>query len=71
MWVCTHHSTCGGGQRTTFKSWFLPSTMWVLGVRTQVIMFGDKYPYPLNHLACLSLLFEKNRVIALVYRDLC
>lgn len=31
MYVCTCHSACGS-QRITFKSWFFPSTVWVLGI---------------------------------------
>lgn len=35
--------------------------MWVPGVQTQVIRLGDMYLYPVSHLACLSLPFEKSR----------
>lgn len=39
------------GQKTTSKSEFSPSTMWVLGDQTEVVELGGKHIYQLSHLA--------------------
>lgn len=48
--LCVRLKTCMswmqvGDQRTTFRNWFPPSTLW----RAQVIRHGDKYLYLASH----------------------
>lgn len=64
--VCLCHGTCVAGHvdrathvRTTFKSHFFPSTMWVSGKKLKSLGFAaSKRPYLLRHLAGLLVDFK-------------
>jgi hypothetical protein len=48
------------GQRATCRSWFSPSTMWLLGIRLRSLAWlGCKYLCPLSHVTCTCSAFLK------------
>lgn len=53
----THAVVCSGGQRTSYRNWFTPPTMWSLEIELRSTKFFSKCLHPLNHLASPKCLF--------------
>lgn len=50
-----------GGKRTTYRSWFCPSTTWVPGIKFTSIKLGSVHVYLLSHPIAPSRILQKTK----------